>query len=214
MKQSPDARANDRYGSFTRSVAAVIAGKSSATITAEALVVRAACAYLGFDTNVNSPGPASSIPLSPLISISEDGFSRRACNAEAIAESFMSLGGDANKSYIICRPYSRRVLFNDERERALLFERPRRSRHRDDVTPRRACPDPADARRVCRLRLRRTTEDGHKDQLASFRAARRLGAASARNHENANERQPTAEQHGIVESLIRAQHRGVRRHRR
>ena len=51
-------------------MAAEIAGKSSPTITAEALVVRAAAAYFGFETNVNSPGPACSIPLSPVISVS------------------------------------------------------------------------------------------------------------------------------------------------
>src|SRR5579863_6493526 len=58
-------------------------------MTAEARVVRAAPAYLGFETNVRSPGPARSIPLSPVISVSGDPFSRRALRAEAMAESFI-----------------------------------------------------------------------------------------------------------------------------
>ena len=66
-----------------------MAGKSSPTITAEAFVVRAAAAYFGLDTNVSSPGPARSIPLSPVISVSEEPFSSRAPSAEAITESFM-----------------------------------------------------------------------------------------------------------------------------
>jgi hypothetical protein len=37
-------------------MAAEIAGKSSETITAPALVDRAAAAYLGFETKVSSPG--------------------------------------------------------------------------------------------------------------------------------------------------------------
>src|SRR5579863_3980931 len=70
-------------------MAVASAGKSSPTITADALVVRAAGAYLGLETNVSSPGPACSIPLSPVISVSGEPFSRRAPSAEAIAESFM-----------------------------------------------------------------------------------------------------------------------------
>ena len=89
-------------------MAAGIAGKSSPTITAEALVVRAAAEYLGFDTNVSSPGPACSIPFSPLISVSGDPFSRRTSSAEAIAESFIGMEGFACKSYttenLHCRP--------------------------------------------------------------------------------------------------------------
>src|SRR5438270_5436145 len=56
---------------------------------AEARVVRAAAAYLGFEMNVSSPGPACSIPLSPVISVSAEPFSRRKSRADAIAESFM-----------------------------------------------------------------------------------------------------------------------------
>src|SRR5579859_7569888 len=76
-----------------------MAGKSSATITAEALVVRAAAAYLGFETKVRSPGPASSIPLRPVISLSGDPFSRRRSRAVARAESFMTMW---DQSYTRC----------------------------------------------------------------------------------------------------------------
>src|ERR1700751_3772270 len=72
-------------------MAAAIAGKSSPTITAEALVERAAAAYLGFDTKVRSPGPACSIPLSLVISVSGEPFSRRRSRAEAMADSFMGM---------------------------------------------------------------------------------------------------------------------------
>ena len=70
-------------------MAAGMAGKSSATITAEALVSRAAAEYLGFATKVISPGPACSMPLRPVISVSAEPFSRRALRADAICESFM-----------------------------------------------------------------------------------------------------------------------------
>src|SRR5947209_19066369 len=66
---------------------------------AEARVVRAAAAYLGFEMNVSSPGPACSIPLSPVISVSGDPFSRRTCSAAAMAESFMDMSEDATKCY-------------------------------------------------------------------------------------------------------------------
>ena len=66
-----------------------IAGKSSATMTAEALVERAAAAYLGLETKVSSPGPAWSMPLRPVISVSGEPLSRRASRAVVISESFM-----------------------------------------------------------------------------------------------------------------------------
>ena len=47
-----------------------MAGKSSATMMAEALVLLAAPAYLGLATKVMCPGPASSIPATPVISVS------------------------------------------------------------------------------------------------------------------------------------------------
>src|SRR5580698_905100 len=66
-----------------------MAGKSSATITAAALVVRAAAAYLGLATKVICPGPASSMPATPVISVSGEPFSSRAPRVEAIFASFM-----------------------------------------------------------------------------------------------------------------------------
>src|SRR5690242_7430769 len=75
------------------------AGKSSETITAEALVVRAAAAYLGLETKVSSPGPACSIPLRPVISVSGEPFSRRRSSAAAMADSFMTKKSDAPQSY-------------------------------------------------------------------------------------------------------------------
>src|SRR5208282_911935 len=81
-----------------------MAGKSSATMTAVAFVFRAAAAYFGFETNVKSPGPACSIPLRPVISVSADPFSIRACTAEAIAESFIRVDEDAPKSYTRTAP--------------------------------------------------------------------------------------------------------------
>jgi len=70
-------------------MAVEIAGKSSATITADAFVERAAAAYLELETNVSSPGPACSMPLRPTISMSADPFSIRALRADAISASFM-----------------------------------------------------------------------------------------------------------------------------
>src|SRR5271165_5667307 len=81
-----------------------MAGKLSERITAEARVVRAAALYLGFDTNVSSPGPACSIPFRPVISESGDPFSRRRLRAEAMAESFMSKNEGATKSYTNAGP--------------------------------------------------------------------------------------------------------------
>src|ERR1019366_2913762 len=66
-----------------------IAGKSSATITAAAAVVLAAAAYLGLATKVICPGPASSIPVTPVISASGSAFSSVAPSAEAISASFI-----------------------------------------------------------------------------------------------------------------------------
>src|SRR5271163_208546 len=67
-------------------------GKFSATITAAALVKRAAAAYFGLATKVISPDPACSMPLRPVISVSGEPFWSRALRAEAIRESFM-VGG-------------------------------------------------------------------------------------------------------------------------
>src|SRR5215469_12802384 len=70
-----------------------MAGKESATITAEADVVLAAAAYLGFATKVICPGPASSIPATPVISVSGLAFSSVDSSADAISESFMVATG-------------------------------------------------------------------------------------------------------------------------
>src|SRR6266850_3917224 len=67
-----------------------IAGKSSATITAEAFVVLAAAAYFGLETNVSWPGPACSMPATPVMSMSGEPFSTRASMAEAMSLSFMA----------------------------------------------------------------------------------------------------------------------------
>src|SRR5579864_5463173 len=72
------------------------AGKSSETMTAEALVLRAAGTYLGFETNVSCPSPAVSMPATPVISVSGKPFSRRAPRVEAISESFMEAADDCN----------------------------------------------------------------------------------------------------------------------
>ena len=69
-----------------------IAGKSSETITAEAEVVLAAAAYLGLATKVICPAAASSMPATPVISVSGSAFSSEAPSAEAISESFI-VGG-------------------------------------------------------------------------------------------------------------------------
>src|SRR6266576_2916351 len=66
-----------------------MAGKSSETITADARVVLARDPYLGLEMNVSSPGPAVSIPATPVISVSGGLFSRRAPSLEAISASFM-----------------------------------------------------------------------------------------------------------------------------
>src|SRR5664279_2922788 len=68
-----------------------MAGKSSATITAEAAVVLAAAAYLGLATKVICPWPASSIPATPVISASGFPFSSVAPSADAISASFISV---------------------------------------------------------------------------------------------------------------------------
>src|ERR1022692_2633166 len=83
--------ANARYGFLLRSNAVGIAGKSSPTITAAAFVVRAAAAYFGLATKVTWPEPASSIPATPVISLSGEPFSKRAPNMEAICASFIEV---------------------------------------------------------------------------------------------------------------------------
>src|ERR1700687_3898256 len=70
-----------------------MAGKFSATMTAEAEVVLAAALYLGLDTKVNWPGPACSIPATAVISVSGEALSRRALRAFAMSGSFIEESG-------------------------------------------------------------------------------------------------------------------------
>src|SRR5690348_14008231 len=102
-------------------MAAGIAGKLSPTMTADARVVRAAAAYFGLETNVRSPGPACSIPLSPRISVSGDPFSRRTSRAAAIAESFMDVEcDDVNRTPAVDRiTVAQRSTLRANRRRAL-----------------------------------------------------------------------------------------------
>src|SRR6266566_4023315 len=81
--------ANVRYGFLLRSIAVDRAGKSSARIIADALVVRAFAAYFGLARNVICPAPASSIPATPVISRSGEPFSTRALRVEAMSASFI-----------------------------------------------------------------------------------------------------------------------------
>src|SRR5205823_14139479 len=74
-----------------------IGGKSLATITAAALVFRAAAAYLGLATNVSWPGPALSIPATPVIAGSGEPDSSRKPSAAATSESFIALCGQIVK---------------------------------------------------------------------------------------------------------------------
>src|SRR5580700_2213673 len=83
------ALAQARYGFLLRSMPVEMAGKFSATITADAFVVFAAALYLGLDTKVSWPRAACSMPATPVISVSGDALSRRAFRAAAISESFM-----------------------------------------------------------------------------------------------------------------------------
>src|SRR5580658_2641852 len=83
------ALAQARYGFLLRNIPLAMAGKLSATITAEALVVFAAALYLGLETKVSWPRSAVSIPATPVISVSGDALSMRASRALAMSASFM-----------------------------------------------------------------------------------------------------------------------------
>jgi hypothetical protein len=74
-----------------RSIPVEMAGKFSATITAEAFVDFAAALYFGFDTKVSWPGLACSMPATPEISVSGGALSMRAFSALAIVASFMAV---------------------------------------------------------------------------------------------------------------------------
>src|ERR1039457_1126792 len=66
-----------------------MAGNFSSTMTAVAFVLFAAAMYFGLWTKVSCPGTACSMPQTPEISASGEAFSRRACRAVAMSESFM-----------------------------------------------------------------------------------------------------------------------------
>src|SRR5216684_4695039 len=85
--------AQARYGFLLRSIPALMAGKFSATITADAFVVLAAELYLGLDTKVSWPWPACSMPATPVISVSGEALSRLAFRAVAMSDSFMAVSG-------------------------------------------------------------------------------------------------------------------------
>src|SRR5271165_437501 len=86
------ARAKERYGFLLRNKAQSTAGKSSETMTAEAAVFLAAAAYFGFATKVICPVAASSIPETPVMSVSGSPFSRVRPRAVAISPSFIVFG--------------------------------------------------------------------------------------------------------------------------
>src|SRR5580704_2606811 len=83
--------AQARYGFGLRNIPVEIAGKFSATMTADAFVVFAAALYFGFDRKVSWPRPACSMPASPVISVSAEALSRRALRAVAMSASFMAV---------------------------------------------------------------------------------------------------------------------------
>src|ERR1700690_3058374 len=85
------ALAQARYGFWLRSMPVDMAGKFSATITAEAFVVFAAALYFGFDTKVSWPGPACSMPATAVISVSGDAFSSVAPRALEIWSRFIRM---------------------------------------------------------------------------------------------------------------------------
>src|SRR5216684_5549786 len=96
------ALAHARYGFLLRSIPAGMAGKFSATITAEAFVVFAAALYFGLETKVSWPGAACSMPATPVISVVGEALSRRASRAFAMSDSFMAVSGNCSVSGVRC----------------------------------------------------------------------------------------------------------------
>src|SRR5271163_4441805 len=88
--------AHARYGFLLRNIPVDSAGKFSATMTADAFVVLAAALYLGLETKVSWPGPAFSIPATPVISVVGDALSSVAFRAVAISASFMAVSGNCS----------------------------------------------------------------------------------------------------------------------
>src|ERR1700675_4088991 len=105
------ALAHARYGFLLRSIPVGMAGKFSATITADAFVVFAAALYLGLETKVSWPGAAFFLPATPVISVVGEALSRRASRALAMSASFMAMSGNcsgwlacgAASSYFVAR---------------------------------------------------------------------------------------------------------------
>src|SRR5450759_3740341 len=83
--------AHARYGVLLRSIPVAMAGKFSATMTAEALVAFAAAWYLGWDTKVSWPGPACSMPATQEILVSGEALSMRALREVAMSASFIAV---------------------------------------------------------------------------------------------------------------------------
>src|ERR1700675_3422868 len=96
------ALAHARYGFLLRSIPVGMAGKFSATITADAFVVFAAALYLGLETKVSCPGAACPMPATPVISVVGEALSRRASRALAMSDSFMAVSGNCSVSGLRC----------------------------------------------------------------------------------------------------------------
>src|SRR6266478_5041395 len=94
--------AHARYGFLLRSIPVVMAGKFSATITADAFVVFAAALYLGLETKVSWPSRACSMPDTPVISVVGWALSMRAFRAFAMSASFMAVSGNCSVSGLRC----------------------------------------------------------------------------------------------------------------
>src|ERR1035441_10187466 len=118
------ALAHARYGLLLRSIPVEMAGKFSATMTAEAEVVLAAALYFGLDTKVSWPGPACSIPATAVISVSGEALSRRALRAVAMSASFIvwvreNCNRTGPRSYVSGLRKNRSNPFHRESQRAL-----------------------------------------------------------------------------------------------
>src|ERR1700675_3809618 len=90
------ALAQARYGFLLRNIPVSMAGKFSATITADAFVAFAAALYLGLETKVRWPRAACSMPATAVISVSGRALSRRAFRAFAMSASFMAVSGNCS----------------------------------------------------------------------------------------------------------------------
>ena len=87
-RRAPTARANARYGSRARSIAHGAAGASSLRMTAEAASCASAFSYFGLARNVTSPGCASWMPATRVMSRSPSPSSRQSNRVGQFAVSF------------------------------------------------------------------------------------------------------------------------------